>query len=154
MGRATVTTGNRVSRLATRSSRCKQARAEGGFTLIELLIVVTLIVVLAGIGLSTYSTSVTRAKEAVLLENLFRMRDSIDQYYADKGTYPPDLSALVSAGYIRQIPKDPFTESADTWQIVMSEPDPSNPNAVPGVYDVKSGAEGVSLSGVPYSELQ
>ena len=87
MGRATVTTGNRKSRqqwLAIRSSRCKQRRAEDGFTLIELLIVVTLIVVLAGIGLSTYSTSVARAKEAVLRENLFRMRDSIDQYYADK----------------------------------------------------------------------
>jgi general secretion pathway protein G len=154
MGRATVTTGKRISRLAALRSRCTQARAEGGFTLIELLIVVTLIVVLAGIGLSTYSTSVTRAKEAVLLENLFRMRDSIDQYYADKGTYPPDLPSLVTSGYLRQIPRDPFTESTDTWQIVMSEPDPSNPNAVPGVYDVKSGAEGVSLSGVPYSELQ
>ena len=60
-----------------------------GFTLIELLIVVTLIVVLAGISLSTYSTSVARAKEAVLRENLFRMRDSIDQFYADKGMYRP-----------------------------------------------------------------
>ena len=72
MGRAIVTTG--------------KGHRQRGFTLIELLIVVTLIVVLAGIGLSTYSTSVTRAKEAVLRENLFRMRDSIDQYYADKGT--------------------------------------------------------------------
>ncbi len=141
MGRATVTTG-------------KGHADQRGFTLMELLIVVTLIVVLASIALSTYSTSVTRAKEAVLLENLFRIRDSIDQYYADKGTYPPDLTALVTNGYMRQIPRDPFTESTDTWQIVMSEPDPSNPNAVPGVYDVKSGAEGVSLSGVPYSELQ
>ena len=94
----------------------------------------TLIVVLAGIGLSTYSTSVARAKEAVLRENLFRMRDSIDQFYADKGTWPPDLSSLVTDGYMRQIPKDPFTESAETWQIVMSEPDPANPSAAPGVY--------------------
>jgi general secretion pathway protein G len=125
-----------------------------GFTLIELLIVITLVVVLAGIGLSTYSTSVTRAKEAVLRENLFKMRDSIDQFYADKGTYPPELSSLVTEGYMRQIPKDPFTESADTWQIVMSEPDPSNPNAVPGVFDVKSGADGVGLDGTPYSDWQ
>lgn len=141
MARATVTTG-------------KGHADQRGFTLIELLIVVTLIVVLAGIGLSTYSTSVNRAKEAVLRENIFRLRDSIDQFYADKGTYPPDISSLVTEGYLRQIPRDPFTESSDTWQIVMSEPDPSNPNAVPGVYDVKSGAEGVSLSGIPYSELQ
>jgi general secretion pathway protein G len=127
---------------------------ERGFTLIELLIVVTLIVVLAGIGLSTYSTSVARAKEAVLRENLFRLRDSIDQFYADKGSWPPDLASLVSAGYMRQIPKDPFTESPDTWQIVMSEPDPANPSATPGVFDVKSGAEGISLDGTPYAEFQ
>jgi general secretion pathway protein G len=125
---------------------------ERGFTLMELLIVVTLIVVLAGIGLSTYSTSVSRAKEAVLLENLHRMRDSIDQYFADKGTYPPDLSSLVTDGYLRQIPRDPFTESADTWQVVMSEPDPANPNAVPGIYDVKSGSPGVMLDGRAHAE--
>jgi general secretion pathway protein G len=128
-------------------------RGRAGFTLIELLIVVTLIVVLAGIGLSTYSTSVTRAKEAVLLENLVRMRDAIDQYSADKGAYPPDLTALVTDHYIRQIPKDPFTDSTDTWQSVMSEPDPANPNAPPGVYDVKSGSQGTMLDGRPHSEL-
>ena len=138
MGRATVQTG----------------RGQRGFTLIELLIVITLVVVLAGIALSTYSTSVARAKEAVLKENLFRMRDSLDQFYADKGTWPPDLSSLVTEGYLRQIPKDPFTESTETWQIIMSEPDPANPNAAPGVKDVKSGAEGVSIDGVPYTDLQ
>ena len=125
-----------------------------GFTLIELLIVVTLIVVLAGIGLSTYSASVARAKEAVLRENLFQLRDSIDQYYADKGVYPPDLASLVSDKYMRQIPRDPFTESTETWQVIMAEPDPANPNAVPGVYDVKSGAEGVALDGTPYADIQ
>lgn len=123
-----------------------------GFTMIELLVVVTLVVVLAAIGMSTYATSVKRAKEAVLAEDLFQMRDRIDQYNADKGTYPPDLSSLVTDGYMRQIPKDPITESAETWQIVMSEPDPSNPNAVPGVYDVKSGAEGIGMDGRPYAE--
>ena len=132
----------------------KTGKSEHGFTLIELLIVVTLVIVLAGIGLSTYSTSVNRAKEAVLRENLRMVRDSIDQFYADKGTYPPELSSLVSEGYLRQIPKDPFTESSDTWQIVMSEPDPSNPNSAPGVFDVKSGSDGVSLDGTPYSEFQ
>ena len=124
-----------------------------GFTLMELLIVVTLIVVLAGIGMSTYTTSVTRAKEAVLLENLFRMRDAIDQYYADKGAYPPDLSALVTDGYMRQIPRDPFTESADTWQTVMSDPGPAAPNSTPGVENVKSGSTGAMLDGRPHSEL-
>ena len=127
-------------------------RASDGFTLIELLVVVTLIVVLAGIGLSTYSTSVTRAKEAVLREDLFRMRDAIDQYNADKGVYPPDLATLVTDKYMRQLPKDPITDSVDTWQIVMSEPDPANPNAAPGVYDVKSGAPGTAIDGTPYAE--
>ena len=140
MGRTTVRTGRDY--------------VQRGFTLIELLVVVTLIVVLAGIGLSTYSTSVARAKEAVLRENLFRMRDSIDQYYADKGSYPPDLATLVTEKYMRQVPKDPITDSADTWQIVMSEPDPANPTAAPGVYDVKSGAEGVGLDGTPYADFQ
>lgn len=123
-----------------------------GFTLIELLIVVTLIVVLAGIGLSTYSTSVARAKEAVLREDLFRMRDAIDQYNADKGAYPPDLESLVSAGYMRQIPKDPVTDSTETWQTVMAEPDPAEPTAALGVYDVKSGAPGTAVDGSPYAE--
>jgi general secretion pathway protein G len=141
MGRAIVTTGKADPR-------------QRGFTLIELLVVVTLIVVLAGIGMSTYSTSVARAKEAVLREDLFKMRDAIDQFYADKGTYPPDLSSLVSEGYMRQIPRDPFTESSDTWQVVMSEPDAANPNATPGVFDVKSGAAGVSLDGTPYADFQ
>ena len=119
----------------------------------ELLIVVTLIVILAGIGLSTYTTSVTRAKEAALLENLTRMRDAIDQYYADKGAWPPDLSSLVSSGYMRQIPRDPFTESTETWQPHMSESDPANPSATPGVDDVKSGSAGSMLDGRTHAEL-
>ena len=127
-------------------------RRARGFTLIELLVVVSLIVVLAAIGLSTYALSVRRAKEAVLREDLFRMKDAIDQYYADKGTYPPDLPTLVTDGYMRQIPKDPITESADTWQTVMSEPDPANPNAAPGVYTVTSGAPGTAIDGTPYAE--
>src|SRR5512134_1547553 len=100
-----------------------------GFTLIELLVVTTLIVILAGTGLAMYSTSVTRAREATLKEDLFRMRDAIDQYHADKGSYPPALDALVSGGYLRKVPDDPFTQSADTWVPVPAEPDPNNPVA-------------------------
>ncbi|HEV3214307.1 MAG TPA: prepilin-type N-terminal cleavage/methylation domain-containing protein [Vicinamibacterales bacterium] len=127
------------------------ARA-AGFTLIEVLIVVTLIVVLAGIGLATYTTSIQRSKEAVLHEDLFRMRDAIDQYYADKGHYPADLPSLVSDGYMRSLPKDPVTNAADTWQTVMSDVDAANPSATPGVYDVKSGAQGMALDGTNYSD--
>ena len=127
-------------------------RREAGFTLVEILIVITLIFVLAGMALVQYTNSVTSAKEAVLKENLFRLRDAIDQYYADKNKYPASLDDLVTEKYIRLVPPDPMTNSTDTWQTVMSEPDPLNPSAQPGVYDVKSGAEGTALNGTKYSD--
>jgi general secretion pathway protein G len=127
-------------------------RKRNGFTLIEVLIVVTLIVILASVGLATYTNSVRRAREATLKEDLFRMRDAIDQYYADKNKYPSALPDLVSDGYLREIPKDPFTNSADTWQVVNAEPDPNNPVAEPGVYDVKSGSEELSMEGTRYAD--
>jgi general secretion pathway protein G len=127
-------------------------RRDSGFTLIEILIVISLIFVLAGIALVQYQRSVTRTKEAVLKEDLFRLRDAIDQYYADKNKYPESLEALVTEKYIRAVPVDPFTQSAESWQPVMSEPDPLNPTAQPGIYDVKSGAEGQSLDGTNYSD--
>jgi general secretion pathway protein G len=123
-----------------------------GFTLIELMIVMSLIVVLAGVGLTMYTNSQTRAREAVLSEDLFRMRDAIDQYYADKNRYPASLDALVTDKYLRAIPVDPFTGTADTWQTTLSEGDPSNPSAEPGIFDVKSGSERVGLDGRPYAE--
>jgi general secretion pathway protein G len=122
-----------------------------GFTLIELLVVISLIIVLASIGMVQYATSVTRAKEAVLKEDLFRLRDAIDQYYADKSKYPASLEALVSEKYLRQVPVDPITNRADSWQTVMAEPDPLNPTAESGIYDIKSGAEGTALDGTNYS---
>jgi general secretion pathway protein G len=123
-----------------------------GFTLIELMVVLALISVLAGMGVVQYRNSVVRAKEAVLQEDLFRMRDAIDQYYADKAKYPLNLDALVSEGYMRSVPKDPFTDAADSWQTVPSEPDPSNPTGEIGIYNVKSGSDGTSLDGTKYSE--
>jgi general secretion pathway protein G len=150
MGRATVT-GSRFQRIAARAYAIRR-RGERGFTLMELLIVVTLIVVLAGVGMATYTTSVRRAKEAVLKEDLFRIRDALDQYYADKGNYPTDLTALVTDGYMRRVPSDPITDSTDTWETVMSEPDPANPSAIPGVENVKSGAPGTALDGTNYTD--
>ena len=111
-----------------------------------------LIVTLASIGLTLYGNSVTRAKESVLKEDLFRMRDAIDQYYADKGKYPATLQDLVSDKYLRSIPADPFTNSADTWREIPSEPDPQNPTAQPGVYDVRSGSDQTALDGTKYSD--
>ncbi|HYT76712.1 MAG TPA: prepilin-type N-terminal cleavage/methylation domain-containing protein [Vicinamibacterales bacterium] len=123
-----------------------------GFTLVELLIVISLISILATMGLVQYKNSVISARESVLHTDLFRMRDAIDQYYADKGKYPSTLDALVSEGYMRKLPEDPMTKSSDTWVTVPAEPDPNNPSAAPGVYDVKSGAQGTGLDGVSYSD--
>lgn len=127
-------------------------RMSSGFTLIELLVVMTLIVILATMGMTQYRASVVRSREAVLKEDLFRMRDAIDQHYADKGQYPETLEALASTGYIRKIPVDPFTDSASSWQAVPSEPDPNNPTAAPGIYDVKSGSEATALDGTKYAD--
>jgi general secretion pathway protein G len=127
-------------------------KSDRGFTLIEVLIVVTLVVLLASIALATYTNSVQTAREAVLKEDLFRMRDAIDQFYADKNKYPQSLQDLVSEGYMREVPKDPLTDSADTWTTVAAEPDASNPTAEPGVYDVKSGAEGTARDGSRYAD--
>src|SRR4051812_11762426 len=74
-------------------------RRTHGFTLIELMVVMAIIVILAGIGTAMYTNSLKRSKEAVLKEDLFRMRDAIDQYYADKNKYPASLDELVSAKY-------------------------------------------------------
>jgi general secretion pathway protein G len=127
-------------------------RRADGFTLIELMIVMTLIVILAGIGLTTYTNGVTRSKEAVLKENLFRLRDSIDQYYADKNNYPETLSSLVLEKYIRTVPVDPFTQSTDTWQLVMSEINSENLSETPGIFDIKSGSQQTALDGSQYSD--
>jgi len=133
------------------ANRQSAVTRQRGFTLVELLIVISLISILAAMGLVQYRNSVTAAKEATLKTNLFRMRDAIDQYYADKGKYPSSLDSLVSDGYMRKIPEDPFTKSSDSWTTVPAEPDPNNPSAEPGVYDIKSGAQGTALDGSTYS---
>jgi general secretion pathway protein G len=123
-----------------------------GWTLIELVVVMAIIALLASMAMTNHKNGVTLGKEAVLREDLFRMRDAIDQYYADKGRYPADLQALVSDGYLRAIPVDPFTDSADTWQTIPAEPDTNNPSAQVGIFNVKSGSERTSLGNQAYSE--
>ena len=116
------------------------------------MVVLSLIVVLTTIGMVQYRNAQIFAKEAVLREDLFRMRDAIDQYYADKNQYPATIDALVSEGYLRKLPEDPFTKNTTSWQSVPAEPDPNNPTAEPGIYDVKSGSDGTALDGTKYSD--
>jgi general secretion pathway protein G len=120
--------------------------------MIELLTVMTLLVILASVGLVSYRNSVQRANEAVLKEDLFRLHEAIDQYYADKTKYPADLSALVSEGYIREVPIDPFTQSKDTWTTDPAEPDSNNPSALAGIFKVHSGSDRIALDGSRYAD--
>ena len=118
-----------------------------GFTLVELLVVMAIIGILVAIAVPQLQQAPIRAKEAALREDLFTLRTCLDQFYADKGHYPETLQTLVTEKYIRKIPVDPFTRSADTWQVVMEEPDSSetaSPDQQPGIVDVKSGSKEVS----------
>jgi general secretion pathway protein G len=135
------------------STGSRTRRGQGGWTLIELVIVMAIITVLASLATVGARNAVYLSKEATLKEDLFRMRDAIDQYYADKGKYPADLQALVTDQYMREVPIDPISGKRDSWQTIPAESDPSNPSADPGIFNVKSGAEGTSLQGQPYSEF-
>lgn len=115
-----------------------------GFTMIELMIVVSIVGILATLAVPSYQSSVVKAKEAALRQDLSTLRDVLDQHKADQGKYPLSLAALVSAGYLRGMPKDPFTGSTTTWQEI-SDP------AEGGVVDVFSGAEFVGTNGTPYN---
>lgn len=123
---------------------CKRLNA---FTLIELIVVLAIIATLLTLALPRYFSSIDRAKEAVLKENLYQVRDAIGKYYADKGKYPESLEALTADKYLRKLPIDPITESSTTWLIVAPE------NIQKGsVYDIKSGAQGKALDGSTFSE--
>jgi general secretion pathway protein G len=116
-----------------------------GFTLIELLVVMVIIATLLTVAVPRYFSSVEKSKEAVLRQDLSLMREALDKYYSDNGKYPDVLADLVKKKYLRSLPADPITGSADTWQIIA--PDMVEKG---GVYDIKSGALGTARDGSEY----
>jgi general secretion pathway protein G len=132
----------------------KDMRYEGknkGFTLVELMIVIAIIGILATLAIPTYKYANIRAKEAVLKENLFRLRDTLDQFYADRERYPETLEELVKEGYLRKIPLDPMTEASDTWELIYEELAEGEEDKIPGISDVRSSSYETALDGTIYN---
>ncbi len=135
-----------------------------GFTLIELLVVVTIIGILAAVAVANVRYAQTKAREAALRDDLYEMRKAIDSFYADKQKYPSDLNELVPA-YLRKVPVDPITKTADWEQVPADTSDPqlqsdqatstagADQSQGTGIADVKSKAKGKTQDNVPYSEL-
>jgi general secretion pathway protein G len=135
------------------SGKPQTRRHQRGFTLIELLVVCAIIGILSAAAVANYRRSIIKAKEAVLQQDLYTMRTLINQYFADKGKYPSDISALVEDHYLQAIPRDPFTDSADSWVTEEAEQDESDITTEPGIANVRSGADGTSLDGRSYSDF-
>jgi general secretion pathway protein G len=128
------------------------SRRAGGFTFVEMMVVLTIIVVLITIAIPIYNKTILRSKEAVLRTNLNTLRTVIDNYTYDKMKAPQSLEDLVREGYLRMIPTDPMTGSNETWKTIMEDPGQSVDQNEPGLWDVKSGSDKMSLEGTPYSD--
>jgi general secretion pathway protein G len=125
---------------------------KSGFTMIELLIVMAVITILVSMAVPFYQKSIVRSKESVLRNNLFTLRTVIDEYTMDKGKAPQTLQDLVSEGYLRNVPMDPMTGSDQSWKVIMEDAMTSVDQTEPGIFDVRSGSEKMSLEGTPYAE--
>jgi general secretion pathway protein G len=123
-----------------------------GFTFVELMVVITIMVILITMAIPIYNRSIIRAKESVLKNNLFTMRTVIDNYSYDKGKAPQNLQDLVSEGYLQKLPVDPMTGTNQTWRTVMEDASQSISQSEPGIFDVHSGSDKMSLDGSAYSE--
>lgn len=130
----------------------RRRRRRLGFTLVELMVVMAIVTILVSIAVPLYQRAVLRAKESVLRSNLFTLRSLIDEYTLDKQRAPQSLDELVTEGYLRQIPMDPITGFNNTWRVIMEDAMVSASQSEPGIFDVRSGSEKMSLEGTAYAE--
>src|SRR5271167_3014306 len=121
-----------------------------GFTLIELMVVISIIVILMSVAIPRYQASILRARETVLRDDLYSLRSVIDMYTLDKQKAPQSLQELVDAGYIKQLPRDPFTNSRDSWVPVTDDSILSPDQSQGGIIDVHSGSDQTSSEGTAY----
>jgi general secretion pathway protein G len=146
----TTDDGPRATDTGAQRNRLKHVAS--GFTLLELMMVLTLILILASFAVPTYHVATVRAREAVLRDDLYTMRTLIDQFTLDKQRPPQSLEELVEEQYLRGgVPGDPFTRSNQTWQVDIEDVPMGPSQAVPGIVDVHSGSDEMSLNGTPYS---
>ena len=124
---------------------------DSGFTFIEMVMVVVVMGILLAIAVPVYQAQVLASRESVLKHNLAIVRERLDQYKADRSKYPSSLQELVEAGYLREIPEDPMTGTSE-WEEVHEDFDPDDPDAEPGIFDVKSQSVETGSDGRPYSE--
>lgn len=128
----------------------KTGRAGRGFTLIELLLALLLVALLASLVAPVVTGSIQRAKESTLKENLYVLRKAIDDYYADTGKYPAELDELVQKRYVRKIPRDPMTDSKDTWQLVRADSESGDDSN--GIIDLRSGSDAAGSDGTAFKD--
>ncbi len=126
-------------------------RVQRGFTIIELMIVIAIIAILLGVSVPLYKQSITHARESALRQDLYTLRNAIDQYTMDKQKAPQSLEDLVQAGYLKSLPKDPFTNATDTWQPEMEDSLMAIDQTQPGITDVHSGSNATSTEGTAYN---
>lgn len=126
--------------------------SQKGFTLFELLTVMMIMAILASIAVPSYKHSQIKSKESVLAEDLYQMRRMIDAFFADSARYPDDLEELMDKRYLRDIPRDPFTMTPDSWICISPDPSDNGQIAEGNCFDVHSGSKLVGLNNIPYQD--